>query len=320
MTASLPMQSPRLPFLDALRGLAIVGMVVYHFAWDLGFLGFIGLDVTIDPAWVVFARVLLSAFLLLAGFSLYLSHGRGIRWRAFGRRFAMVAGAALAITAATWWMFPTSFVFFGVLHAIALSSLFGLAFVRLPAFVVLGAALVIIGLPLFLHAEAFSAPTLAWIGFWIVPPPANDLVPMFPWFGVFLLGIAAAKFLRGTALETRLAGWAFDDVFGRALQLLGRWSLIIYVLHQPLMLAVLFPIASFTGAGEAQRHVDFVGSCQSQCVDNANGEAFCVLYCQCALGTVIADDLWDAIESPVPTQEQADAVTLIRRQCQAPGG
>ena len=62
-----------------------------------------------------------------------LGHGGGIRWPAFWRRWAFLVVAALLTTAGTYWMFPDYFVFFGVLHAIALFSLMALPFLSFSA-------------------------------------------------------------------------------------------------------------------------------------------------------------------------------------------
>ncbi|HEY0917687.1 heparan-alpha-glucosaminide N-acetyltransferase, partial [Devosia sp.] len=205
MAAAAPRQ--RLHLVDLWRGGALLAMIVYHFAWDLSYYGLIATDLTTHPFWVTLQRSILSSFLLLVGIGLVLAHGRGMRWPAFWRRLAAIAAAALAVTAGTFWMFPDYFVYFGILHAIALFSLLALPFLRLPAAVVLAAAGLFLVPPLLWSAPQFAARPLAWIGFWSVLPETTDIVPLFPWFGVVLIGIAGARLALATPLAARLALW-----------------------------------------------------------------------------------------------------------------
>ena len=118
----------RLVAIDLARTVALVGMAVFHFTFDLEMFGLVPPGTTTTGGWAVFARLIAGSFLFLAGLSLVLAHGEGIRWRAFGVRMAKVAGAAALVTAGTYAAFPHAFVFFGILHSIALASLMGLAF------------------------------------------------------------------------------------------------------------------------------------------------------------------------------------------------
>jgi uncharacterized membrane protein len=62
---------------DVARGVAIVAMISYHFAWDLSFLELAPIQVVGDPAWNVYARAIAGSFLALAGLGLSLAHARG---------------------------------------------------------------------------------------------------------------------------------------------------------------------------------------------------------------------------------------------------
>ena len=226
----------RLHLIDATRGLAILAMVVFHCAWDLFYLGFISVNVIEDPGWVLFQRAIVSAFLLLVGAGLVLGHGDGIRWTPFFRRFSVILIAALLTSIGTYFAFGSEyFVFFGILHAIALYSLAGLVFLWLPAGLVAGIGLIIVVLPgLFTHPVMREKP-ISWIGLWPLPPATADIVPVFPWFGVVLLGIAGMRVLRRSPDWPRLAGVRLEGLAGRALRAMGRWSLVIYLVHQPIL-------------------------------------------------------------------------------------
>ena len=299
------------------RGAAIIAMVAYHLCWDLSYFRFIAADVGYDPAWVLLARSILAVFLFLAGVSLVLGHGNGIRWRSFWRRWMFVLAGALAITVATWFAFPQSFVYFGVLHAIALFSLTGLAFVRTPLWLAAAVAALVIALPFFYSDPLFNQKAWSWLGFWQVPPPANDLVPVFPWFGAVLLGIIATRLVLGSSLAPRLAAIAPSGRLPNLLALLGRWSLLIYLLHQPILLGVVYPAAALLQPQLAMRDADFLRSCQSTCEAGGTSSDMCVTYCQCGLEGVITNDLWNAIETGMVTSAEQALLDAQNRQCSA---
>ena len=173
----------RIDAIDIARGAALVAMAIYHFTWDLEFFGYLDPGMTAVGGWKLFARCIASSFLFLVGVSLFLAHGRFIRWPGFLRRFAMVAGAALAISIVTYIAVPGGFIFFGILHQIALASLLGLAFLRLPALLTLLIAAAVIAAPHYLRSEFFNPPWWWWTGLSASFPRSNDYVPVFPWFG-----------------------------------------------------------------------------------------------------------------------------------------
>lgn len=310
---------PRYLLVDAYRGLAIVGVVIYHLFWDLRYFGFITTEVESDIGWLIFARSLLVSFMFLTGVSLVLAHGRGIRWSAFWRREAIIAGSALLITIGTYIVFPEAFVYFGVLHAIALSSLLALPFLRLPP-ILTGLA----GLAIIVAAFAFSNPVftqkpLSWIGFWIVPPYTNDLVPVFPYFGVVLVGVSVAALVLAAPVAARIAGFAAAGPVGRFLVMCGRWSLVIYLVHQLVWFSLLTPLAGWLQPGAAARAADFVGSCVKNCEIGAGEPGFCQRYCQCSLEQIEKDNLWGAVSADPPDAVQQSQINQVVKLCSAMG-
>ena len=308
---------PRYAIVDIARGVAIIAMIAYHLCWDLSYFRFIAADVGYDPAWVLLARSILALFLFLAGVSLVLGHGNGIRWRAFWRRWILVVFGAVAITVATWFAFPQSFVYFGVLHAIALFSLLGLAFVRTPFWLAVVVAAVVIALPFFFSDPLFDQKAWSWIGFWQVPPPANDLVPVFPWFGATLVGIIAARLVLSSPLAPRLASINPGGRLPQLLAFMGRWSLLIYLLHQPILLALIYPAAAVLQPQLAMRDTDFLRSCQSTCEAGGTTPPLCAIYCQCGLEGVKTNDLWNAVNTGMVTAAEQALLDTQNRQCSA---
>ena len=189
-----PAISPgRIALLDAWRGAAIIGVVLYHLGWDLSFFGYAPPDMMYYDPMIVFARTLAGSFMFLCGVGLVLAHSKAFDQKGFIRRLSKIALSALAITVVTVLLMSDVFVYFGILHAIAASSLLGLIFLRLPIAVIVCAAIIVLLLGLKFQFEVFDTRWLAWIGFASNPPSSNDFVPLFPWFGIVLFGIAAAR-------------------------------------------------------------------------------------------------------------------------------
>lgn len=212
---------PRYAIIDCLRAFAIVLMVIYHFSWDLAMSGLIERSTFTSLPMTVIGRSCLSLFLFCVGYSLAISHARGPRWQAFGKRLLKITLAAGAVSLATRVAFPDAWIYFGILHCIAVSSVLALAFLRLPL-VALAAGIALM---------------TAWWGFGTTLPwyhagrPSLDYIALFPWFGMVLIGIGAHH-LR---LHERIHAPS-----NTAIQWLSRHSLMIYLLHQPPLLAVAF--------------------------------------------------------------------------------
>jgi uncharacterized membrane protein len=230
---SFPHSSGRLPAIDIARGIALIGMVVFHVTLDLEMFGVVAPGTIVSPGWVVFARLVAGAFIFLAGVSLVLAHGQGIRWRHFVRGTGVVALGASAVSVATVIAMPWVWIFFGILHSIAVSRVLGLAFLRAPVWLMIAVGLAVWAAPYLWQSDIFNTRWLAWIGFSTLQPPSMDLEPVFPWFGPFLLGMATARL-------GLVPGWSWPGAAGRALAWAGRHSLWIYLAHQPLILGALW--------------------------------------------------------------------------------
>jgi uncharacterized membrane protein len=227
--------SPRIAGLDALRGLAIVAMIAYHLCFDLRYFGVTHWDFEHDLRWLTARALILSSFLLIAGISAVLAQRQAFPFRHWLRHVGIIAGAALLVSAGSWLMFPRSFIWFGVLHAIAISLLLARPLAGRPVVAALVGIAVIVAGSTYANA-AFDNRMLGWIGFVTAKPVTEDYVPLFPWMGVLLLGVTAGHAL----VRTRFVALAPLARLPAPLQLLGRHSLIVYLLHQPLLLGLLW--------------------------------------------------------------------------------
>jgi len=240
---ALAIGAGRIEAVDAARGAALLAMAIYHFSWDLSFFQLIATPVGTDPAGKWFARAIAGSFLFLVGVSLVLGHGERIRWPPFTRRVAMIAAAAAAVTVVTYFAFPGSYIFFGILHCIAVSSLIGLAFLRAPLALVIALAVACLAAPWLLTSPAFNSVGWVWLGLASEQVPSNDYNPLLPWFAMVLLGITVARLIPSKSWPT----WQPRDPVTRTLALAGRHSLLFYLAHQPVLLGVLWLVSKATG-------------------------------------------------------------------------
>ncbi|MEP6563685.1 MAG: DUF1624 domain-containing protein [Mesorhizobium sp.] len=298
---AVPDQPKRIVAIDIVRGIALLAMASYHFTWDLEFFGYADPGLTAFGWWKIYARCIASTFLFLVGVSLFLAHGRQIRWNGFWKRFAMVAGAAIAISVVTRIATPDSFIFFGILHEIALASLLGLLFLRLPALLTLLVAAIVIAAPLYLSSKVFDHPALWWVGLSAINPRSNDYVPLFPWFGAVLVGIAATKLASASGLLTRLANLA-PGRWANPLLFIGRNSLAFYLIHQPLLIGCVWLFSQIMPAQVETREVTFLKSCQISCEQQRDTE-FCSSYCVCMLDTLQSEATFDRLYNGDQTPE-----------------
>ena len=239
--------------LDALRGLALVWMTAYHFAFDLNWFGLIRQDFYQDPLWIAQRTAILSLFLVAAGMGQAAAQAQGQRWPRFWRRWAQIALAAALVSLGSWWAFPKSWISFGVLHGMALMLpltrvLLGTRLARRWWTLVLLGALLIAAGPLGCGwlAQGHMPQLAAWfdsrwlygIGWITHKPHTEDYVPLLPWWGVMLIGAALAQgLLRAPPDRSWLAGRVPRAL--NWLPALGRWSLLYYLLHQPILMGAL---------------------------------------------------------------------------------
>jgi uncharacterized membrane protein len=239
------MQAPRFDRVDALRGFAMVWMTVFHFSFDLAQQGIWRQDFYNDPFWTWQRTCILSLFLLCAGMGQAIALHQGQSWQRFWKRWRLIAGCALLVTAGSALMFPHSFIYFGVLHGMAVM----LIVVRLTAgwgrwlWPLGGLAIAMKEVAAYAISTGswstfLNEKMVNWLGLISVKPITEDYVPLIPWLGVMWWGMAAMQWWlkreRLTDIQRPAPRWLSP------LALLGRWSLSYYMLHQPVLLAGLW--------------------------------------------------------------------------------
>lgn len=219
-------------YIDVLRGLAVAMMIVFHFSYDLNYFQFVEINFYHDPFWLNFRTLIVSLFLCLVGISLYLATERRINIQRFSYRLALLAGAAALVTIGSYFSDPSRIIFFGVLHFITFASILGLLFRRLCwANLLFGIALIVLGNQ-YQHVW-FDASAWHWIGLVTHKPMTQDYVPLLPWFGVVLIGMFLGRMIKQYSLLT--SDYKKNNPFIRLLWFGGRHSLVIYLLHQPIL-------------------------------------------------------------------------------------
>ncbi|MCR9134718.1 MAG: DUF1624 domain-containing protein [Alphaproteobacteria bacterium] len=305
----------RIPVIDVARGLALFAMAIYHFAWDLEFFGYVPQGMTADGGWRIFARSIASSFLFLVGVSLVLAHGRQIRWRPLIKRLAMIVAAAAAITVASRIATPERYIFFGILHSIAVATVLGVLFIRAPALFSAAVGIAIIIFTPDLVDPLFNQPFLLWLGLSTETVQSNDFVPVFPWFGPVLLGMAAARFALDRNLVARLASiYRGSGTINTGLIFTGRHSLAFYLIHQPVLVAAVYAVSLIAPPPPPDPKVTFMNSCNYSCSLN-NESAFCSRFCTCTLDRLVEEDLLDAIMTEGKREQSQTDIQAIARAC-----
>lgn len=222
----------RYPEIDLLRTAAILGMIVYHTAYDLS--EFYGWEM--DPmstGWWIFARSTAILFLLVSGASNTIANARTEHvWRRTILRSGQILAAALCVTAATYFIDADTYVRFGILHCIAVSVFLLPLFRKLREWnLILGLGAIILGNRIL----GTTTDTSLLLPLGLMPPDFTslDYFPLLPWLGVVLIGSAIADMVY---IRKGFSGIPFTIL---GLSFFNRHALIVYLVHQPIILLIL---------------------------------------------------------------------------------
>jgi uncharacterized membrane protein len=278
--------SGRVDAVDCARGLALIGMAIYHFSWDLADFRLASPMLPFTPQMRLLSHIVASVFLALVGVSLALAHRNGLNPRAFWRRFAIVAGAAALVTAGSFVFAPSEPITFGILHCIAAASLIAAPFVTAPAWISLAMGFGAIVAPWLGRSALFDPPWLLWLGLGEALPNTLDWRPLLPWAGVVFLGLGLTR-LPGVLMWLRRPDrWRAKSAPARAMGFAGRHSLPIYLVHQPILIGLLAALTAWAPLAPKPDRSAFLASCQRACVAQKRAAEECETGCRCVADAI----------------------------------
>ena len=221
--------------LDGLRVFAIVMMIAYHFIYDLKYFGYVDWNTPLGDGFRQWRTCIVFGFVFAMGLSMGIAHGHGRNVSAFKRRLMQIFGCAALITAVSIFMFPESWIYFGILHFMVIASLLTFALVDRPK-LALGLGVAIVG-AFWAGLVPYGWPLNLIAG---LPGYTEDFVSPFPWLGVALIGMFLGQaFAQNSAAQAQWGRVKIDGPIGTLVGFAGRRSLSIYMLHQPVLFALI---------------------------------------------------------------------------------
>ncbi len=232
MPHSLP--EDRFRIIDLVKGIDIILMVLFNYSITLNYFGFINL-----PSGLFYQKILpmsiASVFIFVSGAAAYVSYQKNNKkfTKKYFTRGLKLLFFALLITLFTYVFVPQKTVYFGIIHFFAVSSFLIPFFIKFKKLNIIATISIFLA-GFYLQQTEFNFSYLFWLGF--VPQNLStfDYFPLIPWMGVILLGVACGGFVVEKTADLRFKG-TFSSLF----EYLGRRSLTIYLIHQPLLILVL---------------------------------------------------------------------------------
>jgi len=236
--------STRFIELDILRGFAIIFMVILHILWDLDYFNILPLNISVYQ----FNIIVPTMFFLLVGICLAVTNNRPSSSKTTPylrtiQRGAWVFTLGMILTLLTALALPDRPILFGVLHCIGLSMILALPFLRFKSYnIIIAGGIIFIGV--LIASIPVQNPTILQValGFHArdIFTQTIDYFPILPWIGVCLLGVGLGNIL----YKDNKRKFSFPDLSrytpAKFFSWLGRHSLAIYLLHQPIIAGALF--------------------------------------------------------------------------------
>lgn len=243
----------RIGFVDEVRGFAILCMVVYHTWFDLVQIFGVNLPFLFTPQMNFIRDLFAGLFIFISGSACRLSRNNL-------KRGIICFCGGLILTAATFIAMPEEKILFGILHFLGISMilfallqklldkikfpiigmlLFSLLFVltcNVKDGVLSLGSLFSVKLPGALYQTNYLFP----LGFHNGEFFSSDYFPLIPWLFIFLVGSYFGILL----VKRRLPRFFYKDHV-KFLSFVGRNTLLIYLLHQPVIYGILYVIFHF---------------------------------------------------------------------------
>ena len=214
----------RIDELDSLRATALVMMLISNFVSDLNYFGL--MVVLKGDQWWWLARITAFLFVSISGISYFLAHQKEYDFSKTFNRTKRLIFWAFMITLITYIFAPSAYVRFGVLHLLALASIIAFPLARKPLYA-LGMGLILLIIPL------SSNSNFVWFGLQETGTFAVDYFPLNPWLGIFFISLAISSKIYSAGKPLLNIKWPVRWLW------FGRNTLIIYVVHQPILIGSL---------------------------------------------------------------------------------
>ncbi len=230
--------------LDFFRGVAVIMMIIYHLLFDLSYFGGYNMGAH-SGFWLHFAHAIATIFILLVGISLTLSASKAkilgstkMLFTHFLKRGLKIFSLGVAITLVTYLLIGRGFIIFGILHFIGVAIILAYPFLNLrTGNIFIGSISILVGL--YLQSLSFNLPGLFWLGLISDGLYTLDYFPLFPWFGVVLIGIFLGNSLYPGHKRRIDLPELSSSLWIRMCNAMGRRSLLIYLMHQPALIVIL---------------------------------------------------------------------------------
>ncbi len=187
--------------------------------------------------WEIYQKLIAGSFFFLVGISLYFTNQHKITLKKITMRMVELISSALIVTIVSIFLYPNSIILFGILHSIALSYLLALALLKIKIpykfITILGIIIIIIGI--YYRSELFNHPILVWTGLGTHVAPAFDYQPIFPWWGVVLIGLGLGEHIANFSQKVKIN----KNKTTLLLTLIGQHTLFLYLAHVPIILIFL---------------------------------------------------------------------------------
>jgi uncharacterized membrane protein len=234
----------RLWEIDTFRGLAIIFMIFFHILFDLAFLNVASFDIYYSLSGV-FPYLVGGLFIFIVGISLTLSYSaveQNLDTREKHRKFLLrgvkIFGIGLIITLVSWLYLAHGAIYFGVLHCIGLSIILAYPFIKRHQ-IALPLGLIILILGLLFRQITVGYPWLLWLGIRPDVFYTLDYYPLFPWLGVLLLGVYIGKVLYPNGTRKFNLPDLSKKIPISSVRFIGQHSLLIYLIHQPIVIGII---------------------------------------------------------------------------------
>ncbi len=237
----------RFIWLDELRGAALISMLIYHTIFQSTVIGCTDADILYQPVSIFFQLVAQILFISIAGISAYLSKNNI-------RRGGKVLACAIVVTIVTYLVMPENRILFGILHFLGCMMIFYGVILKkatvLPALPMIGVNSSLFFLfhftkigdkiSFFLESQQIIQEWIKkkWLCFFGLPDTdfiSSDYFPIFPWIFLFFFGVFCGKYIKENEekfLSNREGiSW---------LSFIGRHTLIVYMIHIPVIWGILF--------------------------------------------------------------------------------